>query len=196
MLFTKEILSLQRQGMRADWKTHTRCSSIPGSSFLEAPRKAEHISYHTLFNRSSSTFRRQALPDWPQSCQRPLQGRSLQRVSREGRPSLQPTPLTVQEGGPLSGQPQVIFLLLQQNPRERAQSSSSPDTCWFFSQLLSWPREGEPMLTFLPPQPRSSAYQEWQGCKVQQRHSNGWRLLCYLGNQRTARWNSGCRDLI
>lgn len=98
------------------------CLPTPGPLLLEAPRNAERISQHALQHkliyfeeaRSGRLTPRLTSPPREGPCRWP-QGKGDCPAALGTRTS---APLTAQEGGPPSGQPQVIFLVLLQKPGE------------------------------------------------------------------------------
>lgn len=126
------------------------CLPTPGPLLLEAPRNAERISQHALQHkliyfeetRSGRLTPREGPCRWLQGkgdC--PAGHKDVRTTHRAGgRPSFRPTSSHLPRPAAEAG---------------RTQTSSLPDTCWFFSQFFSWPRETKPMLTLLPPRPRA-----------------------------------------
>lgn len=98
------------------------CLPTPGPLLLEAPSNAERTSQHALQNkliyfeeaRSGRLTPRLTSPPREGPCRWP-QGKGDCPASLGIRTS---APLTAQEGGPPSGQPQAIFLVPLQKPSE------------------------------------------------------------------------------
>lgn len=139
------------------------CLPTPGPLLLEAPRNAERTSQHALQNKLIYFEEARSGRLTPRLTS-PPSGRSLQMASGEGRlPCLvghKNVRTTHRAGGRPSFRPTSSHLPHPAAEAERTQTSSLPDTCWFFSQFLSWPRGTKPMLTLLPPHPRALSQSE------------------------------------